>query len=101
MNQNQTGLYTSVMKLSPTELFEKLPPKRDFWFVEDIAIALGVSCRTIQRTSKRFLIGRKVRHGPKGTYIFRECDLDPLCKYVKGEVGNPVNIAKSRGEYPP
>jgi hypothetical protein len=86
------------MTLTYLELYERLPPDRDFWFAPDIAKALGVTVRTVQRTSKRIGIGRKLRHGPKGTYVFQPHDLQKLVDFIYGEVGNPVNIAKSRNK---
>jgi hypothetical protein len=84
------------MKLSKQEIIDKLPRNRDFWFAGDLAEAIGVTKRTIQRTAKRFNVGRKVRHGPAGTYVFQWHDLDALLNNMHGEVGNPVNIAIHR-----
>lgn len=84
------------MNLTREELVTKLPNNKDFWFATELAEALGVTKRTVQRTAKRCNIGRKVRHGPYGTYIFQYCDLTAICTYIYGEVGNPVNIAINR-----
>ncbi len=74
--------------MSKTELLIKLP-KREFWFVREIAEAYGISTRAIQYAMKRNNIGRKVRQGPRGTYILEDHDLDRLVSVVHGEVGNP------------
>jgi hypothetical protein len=84
------------MNITKEELIERLPHTRDFWFVGDVAQAMEVHKRTIQRVAKNHNLGRKIRHGPRGTYVFQDHDLQPLCEFVYGEVGNPVNIAKYR-----
>jgi hypothetical protein len=81
--------------MSKTELLEKLPA-REYWFTKELAEAYGISTRAIQYAAKRNNIGRKVRQGPKGTYVFQDEDLDRLVLVVHGEVGNPVNIAMYR-----
>jgi len=84
------------MKYNPEDVLRRLPNERDFWFVREIAKAFSVSKRTIQYAIKREKIGTKVRSGPNGTYVIEEEDLEALCKVVYGEVGNPINIRKSR-----
>lgn len=78
--------------MTKTELLSKLP-QRDYWFVSDIANAMGLAKRTIQYCAKRKKIGKKVRQGPSGLYIFTPEDLEALCANIHGEVGNPVNMA--------
>jgi DNA-binding transcriptional MerR regulator len=81
--------------MTKNELLERLP-RKEFWFTREIAEAYGISTRAIQYAAKRNGIGRKVRQGPKGTYVFQDEDLDRLVLKVHGEVGNPVNIAMCR-----
>jgi hypothetical protein len=81
--------------MTKQELLAKLP-SREFWFVREIAEAYGITSRAIQYAAKRNDIGRKVRQGPKGTYVFLDEDLDKLVKFVHGEVGNPVGRAMKR-----
>lgn len=81
--------------MTKQELKEKLPA-REFWFIKEIAEAYGISTRAVQYAAKRNNIGRKVRQGPKGTYVFQDHDLDKLVLKIHGEVGNPVNIALKR-----
>jgi len=76
------------MITTPEQLKLDLPP-RDFWFSKEIAGVLGVDVRTIQYCAKRKGVGKKVKNGPRGTYIFLEHDLPKICEYVKGVVGNP------------
>lgn len=83
------------MNLTAGQLKEKLPV-REFWFSKEIADALGVSSRTVQYAAKRKAIGRKVRQGPRGTYVFIGDDLEMLLQHIHGEVGNPIKIANSR-----
>ena len=78
------------MLMTKYELLKKLP-YRDYWFVSDLAEAFGLSKRTIQYCAKRKKIGKKVRQGPNGLYIFTLDDLDRLCENIHGEVGNPIN----------
>ena len=85
----------------PSDLINLLP-LREFWFVADIAKAFGVTTRAIQYTAERKKIGRKVRCGPRGAYIFLEEDLPLLCKHVHIKPGKPKkvyeNIQPSNGE---
>lgn len=76
------------MRLTKEQLLERLP-KKDFWLAQEIADAFEVTRRTIQYAASRHKIGNKVRHGPRGTYVFQEDDLDRLCNHIYGEVGNP------------
>jgi hypothetical protein len=84
------------MNYNPEEILDFLPKERDFWFVKEIAAAFSVSPRAVQYAAKRNKLGTKVRQGPNGTYVFQEEDLLPLCQSIYGEVGNPINIAKSK-----
>lgn len=81
--------------MTKTELLIKLP-KREFWFAREIAEAYGISSRAIQYAAKRNSIGRKVRQGPRGTYVFEDKDLERLSEVIRGEVGNPNYIAIKR-----
>jgi hypothetical protein len=81
--------------MTKTELLAKLPA-REFWFIKEIAEAYGLTTRAIQRSAKRNNIGRKVRQGPRGTYVFEDTDLDKLVLVIRGEVGNPNHIALRR-----
>ncbi len=81
--------------MTKAELLAKLPA-REFWFTREIAEAYGITARAIQYAAKRNDIGRKVRQGPKGTYVFQDADLDRLVTCVHGEVGNPVGRALKR-----
>lgn len=83
------------MSLTREQLLEKLPPK-EYWLAKEIAAAFDVTTRTVQYAAKRKGIGRKVRQGPKGTYVFIDEDLDKLLTHIHGEVGNPVNKMISR-----
>jgi transcriptional antiterminator len=84
------------MKYAPEQILELLPKERDFWFVKEIAEAFNVSTRAVQYAAKKNKLGTKVRQGPNGTYVFQEEDLEALCESIYGEVGNPINLAKSR-----
>ena len=84
------------MQITKDELLERLPPKRDFWFTHEVASVFGVNPRSIQRVAKNHSLGIKVRRGPHGAYVFQLRDLEGLCTFVHGEVGNPINIAISR-----
>lgn len=78
--------------LTPEELYERLPPARDFWFVPELAKAFGLNPRTIQYTLKRKKIGRKVRYNSRGTYVVLKEELPLLCQHVHGVRGNPKVI---------
>ena len=87
------------MVLTKLELIEKLPLERNFWFAKEIAECFGVTTRTIQRAAVKYEIGKKLRHGPRGIFVFQPQDLQALCNHIHGVAGNPINMAKSRGEY--
>ena len=80
------------------ELVPQLPKNRPYWFTAELAEIFGVTKRTIQRAAVKNKFGRKVRHGPKGTFIFQECDLDAVCFHIHGERGNPHTFAKNRSK---
>jgi hypothetical protein len=79
------------MILTKEELLHKLyiTTKRDFWFVRDIADAFGLTTRAIQYCATRKGIGKRVKSGKYGTYVFQENDLDNFLIHLHGEVGNP------------
>jgi hypothetical protein len=77
------------------ELLESLPV-REFWFAVEVAKAFGVTRRTIQYAASRKNIGRLVRQGPRGTYVFLDSDLDKLILHIHGTVGNPQHKARKQ-----
>jgi hypothetical protein len=82
--------------MTPEQLKAKLPDTRDFWFTRDIAEAFGVCKRAVQYCAKRKGIGRKVKQGQYGMYMFLEEHFPALCEHIHVEVGNPIHRAMYR-----
>lgn len=77
-----------MLQLTKDQLLKKLP-QREFWFTRDIADALEVGGRAVQYAASTKGIGRKVRSGNYGVYIFLEEDLQKLIDNLHGRVGRP------------
>jgi len=70
------------------KVIKKLP-RREYFFASEVALAFGVERRTIHRISQNKGVGRKMRQGPRGTYIYELDDIQKLCYLCKGVRGNP------------
>lgn len=64
-------------------------PRRPYWFTSEIAIAFGVSKRAVQNLASKHGIGKKVRQGPRGTWVYEIEDVEKLLVKCHGKRGNP------------
>lgn len=78
-----------MLQLTKKELLKRLP-EREFWFVADISAALETCKRSVQYAASRKGIGKRVKNGKHGMYVFLEEDLDKLLEHLHGVAGRPA-----------